>query len=134
MNLELIAAALVKEGLGIIGEDIFMHRMEQNCPKGILLKLPIDGIRIDQNLPRYHKTALQAIIRDISQEAGDAKAALVTAALTMSRRDFRATVAPYGLLMQVKQMYPTRLPIVYPRSDGRGIEWSVNLHADYVLG
>lgn len=125
MKLDILAALLQTAGLGTIGTDIFMHRMEATCARGILLRNPIDGILVDNNLPGYHKTAIQAIIREDTQAVGDTRAKLVMAVLTMGRRDFDG--------MQIKQMYPTKLPIVYPRSVGRGIEWSINLHADYVL-
>jgi hypothetical protein len=133
MRLDILAQVLVDAGLGTIGTDIFMHRMDANAVRGILLRNPIDGVAVDPTLPKYYKSALQAIVREETQAAGDAKAAAIIAALTFYNREFRAPTAPFALIMQVKQLYPTKLPIIYPRSVGRGIEWSCNFHADYVL-
>lgn len=133
MRLDLLAKELESLNLGTTSGpavDIFVHRMSEECAEGILLRNPLDGVPIDQNLPGYHKSGLQAIVRGKVQSAGDIKSKAVVHALTMYRRNFYENG---NLAMEVKQLYPTKLPIVYMRSDGRTIEWSLNFHADYVL-
>ena len=131
MRLDLLAALIEQQGLGTRGVDIFIHRMDAEISKGILLKLPIAGIDTDYDLPGYYKTDFQVIIRAQRQEDGDDLAKQLNKLLTMYGRDFTNTDASFA--MQVKQMYPAKLPIVYPRSDGHGIEWSLNIHAAYVM-
>lgn len=132
MKLELLSELLEQRGLGTRGTDIFVHRMDAECPKGILLRLPIAGIDTDFNLPGYYKTQIQAIIRDANQQSGDAMAVRVMAQLTMYERIF--TDPDTGaFLMQINQMYPAKLPIIYPRSEGQEIEWSLNFDVSYAI-
>jgi hypothetical protein len=69
-------------------------------------------------------------VRAPLQTVGDTLSKSVSNTLTIYNRDF-AVNGQFAL--QIKQMYPTHLPIVYPLSDGRLIEWSINMHADFVL-
>lgn len=130
MRLDILAQLLEDTGLGVQGQSIFIHRMDAECTKGILLRLPIAGVETDFNLPDYYRAEFQAIVRAQIQAEGDVLAKSVTAALTFYNRDFFDTNGVFQL--QVKQMYPAKLPIVYPRSDGHGIEWSLNFCAAYV--
>lgn len=130
MRLDLLAKVLEDAGLGQRGTDIFVHRMPADVQKGILLRLPLDGVPRDAELPGYFKTEFQAIVRDIEQGAGDDKAARVKTALEMYRRRFEEGGE---LLMQVNHIYLEQLPIVYMRSEAQGIEWSLNFWASYTM-
>jgi hypothetical protein len=100
---------------------IYLHRMGE-VPAGVLLRLPPDGIKHDWNMPGYHCTNLQAIVRHADQEAGDTMADKVERALKISNMEFSTAGT---LKLRIKQMYPMTKPIIYPRSDGNGIEWSL---------
>jgi hypothetical protein len=132
MRLDLLAEMLEINGFGQRGTDIFVHRMDADATRGIMLRNPINGIETDYNMPGYLKTTTQVIVRDTDQVRGDTTSAAIMKLFTMYRVVFSD---PNGgaFLMQINQMYPEKLPIVYPRSDGRVTEWSLNFNVTYVL-
>lgn len=105
-----------------LGLPIFVHAMSFDEEEGVLLRLPLEGVLYDHDLPGYHRCRVQAIVRAQSQERGDEVAKSVIAALTMYERTFTGDT---GELL-VKRLLPLNLPSRYPRSQGNGIEWSVN--------
>lgn len=131
MKIELLTKWLEDGGLGTRGVDIYAHRMDADCKKGIVLRLPLEGVKHDWNLPGYHKADIQAIVRAAKQTEGDALSEQVTARMTMYNKDFFDESD--NLVMIVKQMLPRNLPIVYPRSDGQGIEWSIDFATAWVM-
>ena len=131
MNLDIISQVIEDANLGVLGVSLFQHHMPEGCVNGILLRTPLNGIAIDHNLPGYFKGSLQAIVRSDSHELGDGLAASVSSALTLSNRIF---ASPNGsFLMKVNHLYPTNLPIIYPRSPGNIFEWSINFDCNYVV-
>lgn len=131
MRIDLLAKILQDAGLGTMGQDIFIHRMNSEVHQGIMLKLPIAGIPTMPELPGYFKCDFQIIVRAVDQATGDQLAANAAKALTFYERDLTNDDGSFA--MQVKQIYPIKLPIVFPRSTGHGTEWSVNMHIAYVL-
>jgi hypothetical protein len=125
MNLTILTDYLQAEGVGTNGVDLFAHRMPFECQKGVLLRLPLDGIQRDPQLPGYFKTeGLQAIIRDIDQAAGEIKAQRVMDALDLMNHQFEG--------LKINRIFARTLPVVYPRSDGQELEWSITFFASYV--
>lgn len=122
MILEKIASLLEDAGLGKVGQDIFVHRMGPDVAKGIMLRLPPEGIKDNHYIPGYYNTEFQAIVRASKQADGDQLASEIRKALTLYNREF---VEGDKMVMRIKQSLPKNLPIIYPRSDGAGIEWSV---------
>lgn len=131
MKLELLAQVLEDAGLGTIGTDIFVHRMDAECPRGIMLRDPLDGTPVDPNLPGYYRSKLQAIVRATAQADGDTLSKQVGRALKMFNRRFTDPVSG-ELLLKINHIYPSQLPITYPRMEGQGIEWSLNFVTSYV--
>jgi hypothetical protein len=130
MKLELLAQVLQDADCGVIGETIFVHRMDAETRIGILLRNPLDGTPVDPNLPGYYRSKLQAIVRHDSQAEGDLLADKVGKALKMFNRRF--TGPGNQLVMKVNHIFPSQLPITYPRLPGQGIEWSLNFTTSYV--
>lgn len=131
MRIELLTDLLAESGLGKPGTDLFEFEMPADCRSGVLLKLPLQGIEIDHELPGYFRGKVQAIVRAQKDETGERISKRVSAALTFTNRSF---VDDKGVeLMFVNFLRPKTLPIVYPRSVGNGKEWSINLDASYVL-
>jgi len=131
MKLEILAQVLVDAGLGTIGTDIFVHRLGADCKQGIMLREPLAGIPVDQNLPDYYKHDIQMIVRASDQAAGDTLATNAMKALTFYNRIFNDING--ALVMKVNHIYPKYLPVTYPRLDGQGIEWSVDINTAYVM-
>lgn len=113
------------------GTKIFEDEMPADARAGVLLRLPLLGVPIDWEIPGYLKGQVQAIVRAQKVDTGDALAKKVGDALTFTERSF--TDANGVEVMFVNYLRPRTLPIIYPRSDGNGKEWSINLDACYVL-
>lgn len=133
MNLDVITTILINAGMATTpGVDIFQHHMPESCTQGILLKLPISGIPINHYIPGFYKGRFQAILRSKDHSFGDAQSLLISKALTIAQQSFTDPVT--GLvLMRVLQMYPSVLPVVYPRSTGNVFEWACNIVAQYII-
>lgn len=129
MNLDCIAQLLIDGGAATaLGTDIFQYHMPEECNQGILLKLPISGVRINHYIPGFLKANLQVIVRAPSHAIGDPIAKLVSSILKVYNQDFPGASPSFF----VKQMFPTALPIVYPRSAGNIYEWSIPIECTYV--
>lgn len=130
MKLELIAKVIEDANLGVIGQTIFVNSMPAEVQKGVVLKNPLAGIDISPYLPGYYRGRLQAIVRAPTHEDGDNLAELVGRSLKMFNREFRDTDG--SLLLKVNHIFPAQLPIVYPHTPSRSIEWSLNYVTSYV--
>jgi hypothetical protein len=131
MRIDLLADILADAGIGAPGQDIYEEEMPADVRAGVLIKLPLQGVPIDHELPGYFRGAVQVIVRAQKVDTGDRLAKQVMDALTLSERTFLD--AQGNEVMHVNYLRPRTLPIVYPRSDGNGKEWSINLDASYVL-
>jgi hypothetical protein len=128
MNVMSIVSKIENLGLGVQGETLFVYQMPATCAKGILLKLPLIGTPIDHELPNYYRGTMQIIVRSPVQSEGDALAKSIMTALTLHGVTL---LDGAGKGMSIKRMLPATLPIVYRRSDGNGIEWSLNFELVY---
>ena len=132
MNYELIAARLADAGLGVVGETIFIHHMPADVAEGILLRGPLTGIPFDHYLPGLHKTQFQIVVRSAAHATGDAKARGVIAALSTKTGFDLVDLVTGAPAMLVHNLLPETLPIVFPRLEGNGIEWSIHFDIRYV--
>ena len=130
MNLTPIAEKLIALNLGVPGTSLFIDEMPSTCKFGILVRSPLIGTKIDHELPKYFKGQIQVIVRSSKRAAGDALAYRIMDELTLHSETL---VDDAGVGVLINQMLPETLPIIYPRSDGNGIEWSINFDLVYVL-
>jgi len=129
MNLDCISQLLIDGGAATeLGKDIFQYHMPEDCTQGLLLKLPIAGIRINHYVPGFLKANFQIIVRSPSHSIGDPLAKLISKIITVYDLDFPGAEPRFT----IKQMFPTALPIVYPRSSGNIYEWSINTECAYL--
>lgn len=123
---------LVAAGVGVPGSTIFTHFMPGECTRGVLLRNNLGGVEICHELPGYYQSEPQAIVRAQTIEDGERLAELVMAALTVHQtRILRDNTGRD--VMQLNYLRPRHEPIVFPRSDGNGREWSINFSACYVV-
>lgn len=128
MDLDALAAYIADSGLGVVtGRDktIFVYDMPEKVARGVLLKLPDDGVPIDHELPGYRKTGFQVIVRDNDYVKGMKAANDISTALNLSN----TTVGT----MSCRFIRPKHEPIVFPVSQGDTLEFSVNFDATYSL-
>jgi hypothetical protein len=128
----MLAAFLADNGIGRVGQSIFAHSMPAECDEGVLIKLPLDGIDINQYIPGYYQTEIDVIVRAKTHEKGEALANTLMTLLHLYDTNFVDPRTKY-VVMRIKQMLPMNLPIRYPRSDGNGIEFSLTFHTTYTL-
>ncbi len=130
MKLELIAKVLEDAGLGTRTTDIFVHSMPADVQQGIMLRDPLSGTPVDPDLPDYYRGKLQVIIRSTTHAAGEDLAKRVGQSMKMFNRKFYDLDG--ALEMKVNHIFPAQLPIVYPHTPSRSIEWSLNFVTSYV--
>lgn len=124
MNLMPLAEKLEADGLGVMAETIFINMIPVEAPQGILLRNNLRGTEIDYELPGYHKTDFQVIVRAASYPAGDSLIVDVCHALTIVERQ----LGP----LYFKFMRPKTKPVVFPLSAGNLLEFSVEFSVVYV--
>lgn len=125
MNLEMIAAKLVADAVGVVGTTIFINHMPVKAKSGILLRPPYVGTPIDYELPGYRRTRFNMSCR---AESYTAAKALIEAAIAS------ATVKETTLSgISVKYVRPTTEPVSFPISDGGFVEFLVIFEAVYVI-
>ena len=118
MNLMHLCHHLEQAQLGKVGTSIFLNMIPINVNKGILLRNPLVGTRIDYELSGHINTEFQVIVRTTSYEHGEELMNKVFAALTLDQ------VAVGDLF--VSMCYPQFQPVVYPLSDGNLLELSTD--------
>lgn len=131
MRLDLLLDVLVDAECGIVGENLFVDQMTE-VSTGVLVRVPLEGIPICAETPRYYRGPIQAIVRASTHAVGDALMGKVVDALTIY--SMRFTNEDGSLAMKINQMIPRTMPLKYPRSDGNGLEWSVTFDCVFVLG
>lgn len=130
MNLDPIAEIIAAANQGVVGKSLFLFNMPETCAKGVVLRLPVDGISVSQYLPGYYKTYFQAIVRDKSFASGQGRAEALSSLLTFYDRTFTDSAnKPY---LQIKICYPCVKPIVFPRMTDNLLEWSIKFDVVYV--
>lgn len=118
MNLLPLAEKLEADGVGVMAETIFINMIPAEAPTGVLLRNPLQGTKIDYELPGYYKTEFKVIARAASYPDGEALIQAVFDSLTMAE----ATVGS----MFVKFMRPKTKPVVFPLSKGNLLEFSAD--------
>lgn len=83
MNLKPLTQLLEDKKLGIQGRTIFINMIPADATRGVLLRNPLTGTRIDYELPGFYKTEFQLIARAGDYEAGEALVSKITEALTL---------------------------------------------------
>lgn len=133
MRIEFLVQKLADQGLGVIGESLFAHEMPADCKKGVMLKMPIAGIDYDPTMPGFFNDRFQIIVRHSQHVEGQALADAVMKAIVHKQSVDYFDQPGNVFAMRINHLLPAALPIRYPRSDGNGIEWSLNFRISFVL-
>lgn len=133
MRLDKISQLLQDAQLGVEGQTLFIHQMPADCKRGILIKPPANGIKVDNTLPGYYRSTLQLIIRAQTHTDGEPFANEVMQAVTHKQTKDYLDQPGNKFAMRVNYLLADQLPLRYARLDGNGIEWSLNFITSYVL-
>lgn len=107
-----------------LGTKVFRQTIPANQEVAVGVYSPLTGVKIDQELPKYHKDSLQIIARAKTYADAEAIAQAVSDALTIYNQQVGDTY--------IKHLRPRHLPAVYPRSSGDFYEGSVNFDFCFV--
>ena len=121
MILNEMAQILQEANLGTIGVNIFTHHMPQTVSTGILLLDRAPGDFIDHELRGIRRGGFQIIVR-----VSDYNDTLINAILPLLSIESKIVKG-----LDVKYIRPKSNPFVYPSTDGKNIEYSLNFDAVY---
>jgi hypothetical protein len=128
---EHISPILVSAGVGVAGKDLFCHTIPATVSAGLAIVGSLAGSDIDYDLPGWRQGRIQVIVRNANHQAGLTKSRQVIAALTLNDRDLPAVAgAPAIRLRRLRAIHD---PIVYPRSTGDVLEFSMNFEAIWIV-
>jgi hypothetical protein len=131
MKLEALAELIVADGLGVIGQTLFVYQMPASCKSGIVLRLPPTGNSLNHYIPGYISGKFQVIIRDTSYEAGNEKSNRLSKLFTFFEpKDFLDE--QNRLYMRINQCFPCNTPIIYPRLENNLVEWSITFDVNFI--
>lgn len=128
---EHIAPLLQSAGIGRLGTDLFCHHMPAQIERGVMVTGDLAGTDIDHELPGWRQGRIQVIVRDPDHTQGLTRTRQVIAALTLGQLALPATAGAPAI--RLRRLRPVHDPIVYPRSDGDQVEFSVNFEAAWVI-
>ncbi|TDW20405.1 hypothetical protein EV128_12535 [Rhizobium azibense] len=129
---DIIVKKLVDANLGVAGETIFRSTMPADAEVAIGLFEPLDGIRVDPNLPDFYKPNLKVIVRHNKVSDGRKLADQVMKALTIVTEEIYAENEERGRV-HLKVFHPKSLPIQFPANIGNLTEWSINFQTAFTL-
>lgn len=129
MNLTILSKKLQDAGLGVQGENLFLYELPGTVAEGIVIKSPLDGIKIDHELKGFFKAPIQIIVRASNHANGEQLSNKIAELLSTEQADVWSN-GSISILINYCRL--ESLPIRYPRSDGNGIEWSLNFDFCYV--
>lgn len=127
---EHLIPVLDSAGVGTPGVDLFCHRLPADIERGTMVTGNLAGTDIDHELTGWRQGRIQVIVRDPDHEDGMVRTRAVMAALSLVNVLLPATAGAPEVFM--RRLRPIHDPIVYPRSDGDLIEFSVNFEGVWV--
>lgn len=129
---DILRDKIVDAGIAVTGETLFLSEFPPDVKIGVMMREPLDGVKVDPHLPCYHKPNLQMIVRHINPVAGAAMAMAVSDVLTINQVENYPATAERGKV-QLNVFYPRTLPIRFPRLESDLIEWSINFTTSFTL-
>lgn len=118
MNLMPIAQKLQDDGLGVMGETIFINMIPAEAPQGILLRNKLTGTEIDYELPGYYRAPFQLIVRAQSYADGESLTKQAFGSLTFANLTLDG--------MTFSRCRPKTLAAVFPLSKGNLLEFAAD--------
>jgi hypothetical protein len=124
MNAMPLIDLLEAAAIGVKGTSLFLNMMPTECELGVLLKPPLNGTKIDYELPGYFKTGVQVVARSHDYATGLDLCKRAVAALLITSD---TVVGP----MTVRYLRPKHQPVAFPLSEGNFIEFNVQMEVCY---
>lgn len=119
------AEKIQSDGLGEIGVDLFVGTMPADVKRCAMLRDPLYGAQIDEEMEGFAKHQFQIIVRDMDPLAAWERAKALGDALKVD------SVTGDGIV--IRKMYALDLPATYPKMDSDELETSINMRVWFVL-
>ena len=119
MNLKPLIDRLEQGGVGQPGRTLFINMIPADATRGVLLRNPLIGTKINYELPGYYKTEFQVIARAGSYEAAEMLIEKTVKQLTLGHGE---RLGNYVL----RHCRPQTEPSAYPLSKGNLLEFAVD--------
>ncbi len=128
MKLMPLANVLETAGLGVKGDTLFLDMLPATAEHGILLRNPLNGTKINYELPGFFKTEFQVIVRTPASEydAGEALIEAVVTALSLDDQQVEDHAFNYCRARTE--------PVAFPLSKGNLLEFNVMFDCCFVRG
>lgn len=121
-----VAAELIQAaGLGEIGVDLYVNTMPSDVHKGVMLRDPLMGAELNEELDGFVIHEFQVIVRDNDPEAGWHLARSVGQALTQERL--------ISDKVYILKMAPLSMPATYPKMDSDELETSLRMRCAFAM-
>jgi hypothetical protein len=105
-------------------KNVFLYKMPYSVVPGVLFRDSYMGTAIDHYLPGFYKAEFQVIVRHTDHVLGRAMADEISGFLTVKKSGIIGN-------MNVRQVLPRNMPLVFPASEGDLLEWSIHFDAAY---
>lgn len=119
------AEKIQADGLGEIGVDLYVGTMPADVKRCAMLRDPLMGAAIDEEMEGFTKHQFQIIVRDIDPAAAWDRAKALGDALKVEN------VTGNGVV--IRKMHPLTLPATYPQMDSDEMETSINMRVWFAL-
>lgn len=123
MIFDILEQKLIDAGVAEAGKSLFRGYMPSDVTVGVMLRTPLDGIKIDPFIEGWHKTELQVIVRHTDPVEGLKLANRVSQVLYTHKLEKYPANEERGPA-HINAFYPETLPVQYPRLEGNAIEFS----------
>lgn len=107
----------------IPGESLFRNYMPPEVKVGAMVRVPLDGMRIDPHMPNYYRGKMQVITRHTNPVDGDLMANAITKVLIVQVPESYIASDERGDA-RIMIFFPETLPIRFPSLAGNGFEWA----------
>lgn len=128
MIYDILEAKIITAGLGVAGISLFRKFMPAECDVGVFTRSPLSGVAIDPDIEGWYNTSMQVIVRHFDPVLGQILSSAICGALIVEADEIYAATSERNRVC-LKMFYPQTEPIVFPRLDGNGYEWSQHFKA-----
>jgi hypothetical protein len=123
MNLLPLVNRIEAARLAVKEKSLFLQMFPVGVQEAVLLRTPLQGTRINHELPGFYHADFTVIVRCVDYDAGEVLMKRIMDLLTFGEKTIARQTFRY--------CRPQHLPVAFPLSDGNLIEYSVGFEACY---
>jgi hypothetical protein len=125
MWIDEIAEYLEGKNVAGVPDQVYVGTIPAGMTLAVMLAGPQVGVKVDPDMPGYHKTSLQMVVRAATSSTAEELAQLVSDSL---ETETMTTIEK----VRINHIRPRHLPIPFPRSGGDYYEAVVNFDLCFV--